>query len=159
VTGRALRDLYAHYAEVAPAARLVLRDAEIDPAVLVLDPRAMLAPLESSLLRSFPARVRSRPALRAAVRHALDFRTWDSLRRGSRLSEAAAAALMTSLIAAAANLPAAGSSPPNPRTEARKDPHRRDPDLGVSPVLHCDRAHQSPTPRNHGDSPGPGRLG
>src|SRR5438132_9237812 len=29
--GRALRALYAHYAEVAPAARLVLRDAEIDP--------------------------------------------------------------------------------------------------------------------------------
>jgi AcrR family transcriptional regulator len=102
---RILLDLYAHYAEVAPAARLVLRDAEIDPTVLVLDPKAMFAPLESSLLRAFPSRVRSRAPLRAAVRHAMDFRTWDSIRRGSGLTDAATATLMTSLIAAAANLP------------------------------------------------------
>jgi len=81
---------------------MVLRDAEIAPDVLVLDPREFLEPIAAVLLEAFPLSVRRRRRVRAALDHALDFRTRDSFVHRLGLTDEATVDLMTELVTAAA---------------------------------------------------------
>ena len=71
----------------------VVRDAEVNPLVdevLTRSGGPPLAAIRSALLDAWPAK-RQTPELQAALDLALNFRTWQSLTRSSRLSPAAAA--------------------------------------------------------------------
>jgi AcrR family transcriptional regulator len=99
---RALDELYAYYERTEPMLRNVLRDAE-----LVDLTRAAVAPLRAYLDQAAEAlavgrhvRGRRRPLVRAALRHALAFSTWQSLTTlGIDRSETAK--LVTALVEAA----------------------------------------------------------
>jgi AcrR family transcriptional regulator len=104
-TRRALEQLYAHWERMAPLARPILRDADIAPdrvSVKIRD--RYVEAIRSAVLDAFPARARRRRELREAVRHAFDFRTWDSLNRGG-LSRRRSIGLMVTLIAATSGGP------------------------------------------------------
>ncbi len=88
----------------------VYRDLELVAAI-----QPALAPFEryldeaaGILAAGRPGRGRRRELLTAALRHAIDFRTWHSLTAGGRLTRAEAVRLMTALVEAAA-APRAGS--------------------------------------------------
>ncbi len=99
----ALEQLYDHYAETAGMYANVLRDAELVEAI----PR-VLAPFErrvdemaGALASGWGARGARRAVLDAAIRHALGFRTWQSLVQQGGLSAAQGARLMRGLVEAA----------------------------------------------------------
>jgi AcrR family transcriptional regulator len=97
--GDGLDELYAWYERTEDMLANVLRDAELVDSV----PDAMqplLAFLEEARRRLAAGRPRRR-TVTAAVRHAVDFRTWQSLVREGGLSRAQAARLMASLVESA----------------------------------------------------------
>lgn len=85
-TRGALDQLYAHWERIGPIVRPILRDADVAPERVSLELRdRYVGAIRAAVVRGFPARVRGRALFRDAVRHAFDFRTWDSLRApGSR---------------------------------------------------------------------------
>jgi AcrR family transcriptional regulator len=107
---RALDELYAYYEGTEPMFSNVLRDAEL------LDfARDAVAPLQAYLdeaaeilIIGRPVRGRRRQLLGRAVRHALAFSTWHSL-KANGVGRADAAKLVTALVEAAAT--PQGSSP------------------------------------------------
>src|SRR4029077_10999830 len=100
---RALDELYAYYERTEAMYSNVYRDVEL---VEALPPA--LAPFERYLDEAArvlaagrPGRGRRRQVLAAALRHAVDFRTWQSLAAGG-LTRAEAIRLMTGFVEAAA---------------------------------------------------------
>jgi AcrR family transcriptional regulator len=100
----ALGELYAYYERTEPMLSNVLRDAELVEAV-----RPTLVPLQTYLAEATEVLAIGRSAhgarrhvLAAALRHALDFRTWLSLVAAGRITRAEAVELMSALVDAAA---------------------------------------------------------
>jgi AcrR family transcriptional regulator len=96
----ALNELYDHYAETAYIWSNILRDVELVPAI----PKAM-APFERQLdelvrllASGWGARGGRRALLTAAIRHAIDFRTWESLVQRGGISASQGARLMRALV-------------------------------------------------------------
>ena len=101
-TAAALERLYAHWDRMGPMVRPILRDAELAPDRVSLRLRdEYVEAIRKVVLSGFPAGIRRRRDLRDAVRHAFDFRTWDSL-RGGGFGSARRTVLMTALVAAVA---------------------------------------------------------
>ena len=102
--GSAFDELYAYYERTESMYSNVYRDRELVAAI-----QPALAPFEryldeaaGILAAGRPRRGRRRELLTAALRHAIDFRTWHSLTAGGRLTRAEAIRLMTALVEAAA---------------------------------------------------------
>jgi AcrR family transcriptional regulator len=99
----ALAALYAYYRQTEEMLDKLLRDA---PAVPVVDGlmggfRAFLAEATDVLMHGRGLRGKARDRTRAAIGHALAFRTWQDLTRTQSLDDEAAAGLMSRLVAAA----------------------------------------------------------
>jgi AcrR family transcriptional regulator len=99
----ALDEIYAFFERTEPMFNNILRDADLVAAV-----RPALAPLEGYLTAATeilaagrPARGRRRQVRDGALRHALDFRTWQSLTTGNRLTRDEAVELSSALVDAA----------------------------------------------------------
>ncbi|HEU4703791.1 MAG TPA: helix-turn-helix domain-containing protein [Conexibacter sp.] len=95
-----LSELYAYWEANEAMVANVLRDAEVHAATREVSRRSWgppLAAMRQTLLAAWP-RGRGRRRLEAAVELALDFRTWQSLVRGSGLGGAAAADLMATTL-------------------------------------------------------------
>lgn len=99
----ALDELYAYYERTEPMFTNVLRDADAVAAV-----RPTLAPFEDYLAAATeilaagrPARGRRRRVRDAALRHVVDFRTWQSLTTGNQLTRPEAIELASALVDAA----------------------------------------------------------
>ncbi|RXZ45891.1 TetR/AcrR family transcriptional regulator, partial [Agromyces binzhouensis] len=96
--------VYAYWAQNEALIANVLRDAERDAVLHEVNELRMGEPMEAArdaLVEAWPARERS-PELVAAAALAVDFRTWQTLVRRSGLGQGAAAALMASSLAHAA---------------------------------------------------------
>lgn len=96
----ALTEMYEHYAETAHMWTNVLRDADLVAAL----PQT-LVPLErylddmTELLASgWGARGTRRTPLTAAIRHAIDFRTWESLVQRGGITASQGATMMRALV-------------------------------------------------------------
>lgn len=99
----ALAELYAYYRRNEGMLDKLVRDAPLVPVVAELM-QAFPALLEAAgdvLMRGRGLRGRSRDRVRAAIGHALAFRTWQELTGSQGLDDAAAAELMARLVAAA----------------------------------------------------------
>jgi AcrR family transcriptional regulator len=103
----ALTQLYDHYAETAHMWANILRDAELVEALpKTLAPLARLLDEMASLLASgWGARGARRALLNAAIRHSIDFRTWESLVQRGGISSADGAWLMRAFVEEAARPP------------------------------------------------------
>ncbi len=79
------------------------RDAPLMPEIAVrIEAReALMGGLAEQLAQGRSARGDRRRRIRAAIGHALDFRTWRSLARGQGLSRGQAVELMARMVAAA----------------------------------------------------------
>lgn len=102
--GRALVELYAFYRRTEGMLDRLLRDA---PTVPVVDEmmggfRAFLAEAVKTLMRGRGLRGNAAKRTRAAIGHALAFRTWQQLTEEADLGDAEAAELMRRFVAAAA---------------------------------------------------------
>ena len=99
----ALDAMYAWYERTAPMVEKLYRDAPLVPAIATrMQARgAAMDQLADQLVAGRPARGARRRRIRAAVGHALDFRTWTSLTRDQALSRDEAVELMSRLVAAA----------------------------------------------------------
>lgn len=99
----ALADLYAYYRQTEEMLDKLLRDA---PAVPVVDElmsgfHAFLGEAGTLLMRGRGLRGNDAKRTRAAIGHALAFSTWQDLTGARGLGDAAAAQLMSALVAAA----------------------------------------------------------
>jgi hypothetical protein len=104
--------------------RNILRDVELVPSL----PKAM-APVERSLgemarllASGWGARGARRVVLNAAITHAIDFRTWESLVRGGGISASQGARLMRALVEDAVRPPQPARGP---TTAGPTEPRRR----------------------------------
>ncbi|HYG95483.1 MAG TPA: helix-turn-helix domain-containing protein [Solirubrobacterales bacterium] len=100
----ALAELYAYYRRTGEMLDKLLRDA---PTVPVVDElmgafRLFTAEALKILMRGKGLRGNAAKRTRAAIGHALAFRTWQQLTREEELDDAAAAELMSRLVAVAA---------------------------------------------------------
>jgi AcrR family transcriptional regulator len=95
----ALIAFYAYYRAGEDMLGHVMRDAPSVPALAAtLAPQlAHVAEIREQLLRGWNARGRQRVRLSAVLAHAMRFDTWQSLTRGSGLTDAEVAELMTQL--------------------------------------------------------------
>jgi AcrR family transcriptional regulator len=101
----ALGELYAYYRSAGGMLDKLLRDAPAVPIVhRLMSPfgQYMDAAAEA-LMRGRGLRGKARDRTRAAVRHAVSFRTWQELTEGQGLSDPEAAELMRRLAAAASS--------------------------------------------------------
>ena len=96
-----LGDLYRFYADASPMLTLVIRDEDAIPRSQVEARRAREAAWVDVLMQPFTQRTGRRQALRAAVGHAVQFGTWQSLERQG-LDPREAARLMTTMVLGAA---------------------------------------------------------
>jgi AcrR family transcriptional regulator len=98
----ALEELYAYYGRTEGMMDKLLRDAPVMPIVegLMSGYRVFLDAAVEMLARGRKARGRARERQRAALGHALAFRTWQDLSRAQGLDDARAAELMRRLVAA-----------------------------------------------------------
>lgn len=99
----ALPQLYDYFRRTEAGWTNLLRDAEVAPLVREMVEQRRLRYLREArdvLLRGWPGSRARRPLLRAVLRLAVDFRTWQTLVRGEELNDRTAAALMTRLAAA-----------------------------------------------------------
>lgn len=99
----ALAELYAYYGRTEEMLDRLLRDAPAVPVVeeLMAGFHAFVAEATDLLTKGRGLRGRARDRTRAAIGHALAFRTWQDLTRAQGLGDEAAAALMSRLVAAA----------------------------------------------------------
>lgn len=93
---RALRDIWAWYAEVEPDLELFLRDAELLPAVRADMTR--YAERLATVADRLAAELGGSSTVRAGVGHALAFETWRSLVRREGLTTADAVDAMLALV-------------------------------------------------------------
>jgi AcrR family transcriptional regulator len=100
---QALTEVYAWYARTAPMLENVIRDAPVVPAMAkpVARRRAYLAFVVDALIAGRRERGNARRRVRAALAHALDFPTWQSLVRENGLKDAEAVSLMAAMVEAA----------------------------------------------------------
>jgi AcrR family transcriptional regulator len=101
----ALKELYAYYGRTEEMLDKLLRDAPSVPIVndLMGGFRVFLDAAAGMLMKGRSARGNSRRRLRAAIGHALTFRTWQDLSRAQGLSDRQAVELMSRLVDAAAS--------------------------------------------------------
>lgn len=101
---QALDELYAYYERTEPMFSNVLRDAELVDAVrpTLVPLQAYMAEAVEILAAGWSARGRRRHVLAAALRHAIDFRTWRSLAADKHITRTEAVELVTALVEAAA---------------------------------------------------------
>jgi AcrR family transcriptional regulator len=99
----ALAELYAYYRRTEGMLDKLLRDAPVVPIVdeLMGAFRAMLGEATDVLIKGRSLRGKARDRARAAIGHALAFRTWQDLTRTQGLDDEAAAALMSRLVVVA----------------------------------------------------------
>lgn len=99
----ALADLYAYYRQTEEMLDKLLRDAPTVPVVdeLMGGFHAFLAEATDVLMKGRGLRGKGRDRTRAAIGHALAFRTWQDLTRTQGLDDEAATELMSRLVAAA----------------------------------------------------------
>lgn len=99
----ALAELYAFYGRTEEMLDRLLRDAPTVPIVdeLMGGFRLFLEAAADTLMRGRRARGNARTRLRAAIGHALAFRTWQDLSRGQGLDDRRAVELMSRFAAAA----------------------------------------------------------
>ncbi len=99
----ALAELYAYYGQTAEMLDKLLRDEAAVPVVseLMGGFHALLVEATDVLMQGRGLRGKARDRTRAAVGHALAFRTWEDLTRTQGLGDEAAAELMSRLVAAA----------------------------------------------------------
>jgi AcrR family transcriptional regulator len=102
----ALAELYAFYGRNEEMLDKLLRDAPTVPVVneLMGGFRAFLAEAEKVLMRGRGLRGNATKRTRAAIGHALAFRTWQDLTEAQGLEDDQAAALMSNLVAEAPKL-------------------------------------------------------
>lgn len=93
---RALRDVWAWYADVEPDLELFLRDAELIPAVR--GDMTRYAERLTAIADGLAAELGGSKPVRAAVGHALAFETWRSLVRREGLTTARAIESMLALV-------------------------------------------------------------
>ncbi|MGE5408554.1 MAG: TetR/AcrR family transcriptional regulator [Syntrophothermus sp.] len=100
----ALEELYAYYRRAGGMLDKLLRDEAAVPMVgeLMTPFHQLLAFVTEILLRGRGLRGRARDRVRAAIGHAVSFRTWQQLTSDQGLDDAEAARLMRRLVAAAA---------------------------------------------------------
>ena len=100
---QALTEVYAWYARTEPMFENVLRDAPVVPAMAkpVARRRAYLAFVVDALIAGRRERGHARRRVRAALAHALDFPTWQSLVRENGLKDAEAVSLMAAMVESA----------------------------------------------------------
>lgn len=99
----ALAELYAFYGRTEGMLDKLLRDAPTVPIVdeLMGGFRGFMDAAADMLMQGRKARGKTRTRLRAAVGHALAFRTWQDLRRAQGLDDRRAVEMMSRLVAAA----------------------------------------------------------
>jgi AcrR family transcriptional regulator len=98
----ALTELYAYFRRTEPFWVNVLRDAEVMPIVKEMAVKrrlGYLSDVRDLLAAGWRVRGRRRSLLVAAIGHAVDFRTWESLARRQGLEDRQIVELMTSFIA------------------------------------------------------------
>jgi AcrR family transcriptional regulator len=100
----ALGELYAFYRQTEAMLDKLLRDEATVPVVgeLMGAFRALLANATDALIKGRTTRGKSRDRVRAAIGHAISFRTWQGLTREQGLDDRQAAELMSRLVAVAA---------------------------------------------------------
>jgi AcrR family transcriptional regulator len=100
-----LDDVYAWYERTGPMLRNVHRDAALVEAVppSLVPLQTYLRDAASVLLVGWPVRGARRRVLAAAIRHALDVRTWDSLAGDGDVPRAEAVRLVSALVERAAS--------------------------------------------------------
>ena len=98
----ALDDMYAWYERTEPMVEKLYRDAPLVPeiAVRMRTREAVMEQVAEQLLKGSSARGGRRRRVRAAIGHALDFRTWCSLARDRELTRDEAVELMARMVAA-----------------------------------------------------------
>ena len=98
----ALDDMYAWYERTEPMVEKLYRDAPLVPeiAVRMRTREAVMEQVAEQLLKGSSARGGRRRRIRAAIGHALDFRTWCSLARDRDLTRDEAIELMARMMAA-----------------------------------------------------------
>jgi len=96
----ALADLYAYYRQTEEMLDKLLRDAPTVPVVeeLMSGFHAFLAEATDVLMKGRGLRGKARDRTRAAIGHALAFRTWQDLTRTQALTDAEAATLISTLV-------------------------------------------------------------
>jgi AcrR family transcriptional regulator len=97
---RALEMLYAFYASVEPMMVNVLRDAEVSP-IVERSVQSYVAYVDGVARALGEGLAPGQHVVTAAVRHAVDFRTWQSLARQGRLPTDEAVGLMVAMVIAA----------------------------------------------------------
>ncbi len=99
----ALRALYDYYARLEPLHENVQRDMPVLPILREMNAYRVryVEDVCELLLAGWPSRGRARTRLRCALRHALDFRTWQSLVRGQSCGDDEAVELMVAFARAA----------------------------------------------------------
>jgi AcrR family transcriptional regulator len=99
---RSLQGLYGYYRSTAAMNSMIMRDVELVPGLKTMleGYEGFIAMLTDMLAGGWDTR-RSERVLRAALRHALEFKTWQALTGELSLSDQEAVALMTGMVAAA----------------------------------------------------------
>ena len=105
----ALSETYAWAGDAAPMMSKIYRDLHLMPAFVGESLSQELQSRVTILRKGFRARGRTSQRLRAALAHALDFRTWHSLCVLSGLSNDEAVELMLAAVSAAVHTPDADS--------------------------------------------------
>lgn len=102
--GTALDELYAYYRGAGPMLDKLLRDEQTVPIVAELFApfHQLLEAVSEILMRGRGLRGKARDRVRAAIGHAISFRTWQQLTAESGLPDKEAAELMQRLVGAAA---------------------------------------------------------
>jgi AcrR family transcriptional regulator len=100
----ALGELYAYYRGAGEMLDKLLRDEQAVPMVAELFApfHGLMAAITEILMRGRRLRGKARDRVRAAIGHAISFRTWQQLAVEQELGEEGAAELMRRLVAAAA---------------------------------------------------------
>jgi AcrR family transcriptional regulator len=100
----AFAELYAYYRKAGAMLDKLLRDEQSVPMVAKLFApfHQFLAAITETLMRGRRLRGKARGRTRAAIRHAISFRTWQQLTGEASLSDDEAAELMRRLVSAAA---------------------------------------------------------
>jgi AcrR family transcriptional regulator len=97
----ALSELYAYYTRVGEAFLTIIRDFPRVPVLAALNEpyfEAWTSSMRDELARGWKRRGRRRRLLLAAIEHALDLKTWQSLVRERGLSDAEAIELLINLV-------------------------------------------------------------
>jgi AcrR family transcriptional regulator len=117
---QALTELYRYYVGAEPLLTNVYRDTPMVPASARAGENFQrhFDALQAALMRGRRTTGRARVRTAAAIGHALDFATWQSLTRKQRLENDDAVEMMIALVAAAGRVARRASRPSRPRRTA-----------------------------------------